>query len=153
MTHDWPRWSRDSVALFQSRNRDWQSRFGLRTHPYRFDLETATLTFDRGADLVVADLAVIGTTSRSEGTFLWSWANESLPVAATARATRVRVFGDENDLPLLTRPEWPAARPEGLEMLAISARILDAEGTFVHESGDVTHYFALFDFREMPKNA
>lgn len=153
MTPDWPRWSRESVALAQTRNRDWQSRFTLRAQPYRFDLDAATLTFDRGSDLVVADLTVIGTTSRSEGTFLWSWANESLPVAATALATRVRVFGDENDLPLLTRPEWPAAHPEGLEMLAVAARILDAEGTFVHESGEVTYYFALFDFREMPKNA
>ena len=153
MTHDWPRWSRESVALFQARNRDWQSRSSLRAQPYRFDLDSATLTFDRGSDLVVADLTVIGTTSRSEATFLWSWANESLPAIATTLASRVRAFGETNHLPLLTRSEWPGARPEGLEMLAISARILDAEGAFVHESGDVTFYFALFDFREMPKNA
>jgi hypothetical protein len=151
MTEDWSRWSRESVALVEARNRDWHSRFGLHTQPYRFDLETATLTFDRGSDLVVADLTVIGTTSRSEGTFLWSWANDSLPAMAASLTTRVRAFGEDNDLPLLTRPEWPAARPEGLEMLAISARILDAAGCFVHESGDVTYYFALFHLRETPK--
>lgn len=151
MTEDWSRWSRESVALFQARNRDWQSRFGIQTQPYRYDLDTATLTFDRGADVVVADVVLIGTTSRSEGTFLWSWANDSLPATAASLTTRVRAFGEDNDLPLLTRPEWPAARPEGLEMLAFSARILDAEGCFVHESGDVTCYFALFHLRETPK--
>jgi hypothetical protein len=151
MTEDWARWSRESVALFQARNRDWLSRFDLGAQPYRFDLDTAALTFDRGSDLVVADLTVIGTTSRSEGTFLWSWANESLPPIATSLATRVRSFGEDNDLPLLTRPEWPAARPEALEMLAISARVLDADGCFVHDSGDVTYYFALFHLREAPK--
>lgn len=74
MTADWVAWSRESVALFQAGNRDWQSRVGLWTQPYRF-------------------------------TFLWSWANESLPPLATALTARVRAFGEDNDLPLLTRPE------------------------------------------------
>lgn len=147
MTPDWPAWSRESVALFQARNREWQSRFALARSAYGFDLDTATLTFDRGADFVVADLALIGTTSACDGTFLWSWANESLPPISTSLVARVRAFGEDNDLPLLTRPERPGARPDGLEMLAIAARILDAEGCFAHEAGDVTYYFALFHFR------
>ncbi|MEC7518638.1 MAG: hypothetical protein VYE22_02175 [Myxococcota bacterium] len=89
----------------------------------------------------------LGTCSRQEGTFLWGWANETMPEAAFRDLERVRAFGEEHDLGLLVDAEWPAGHAEALEALIIAGRLLDAEGVFTDNTGDVTIYFALRGFR------
>ena len=134
----------------QARNQDWLARFSLQGAPYRWDLDSAALTFTRGGDRVTADLCVIGTVSRSEGTFRWAWANDAFPAVATSNLSLVRAFGEAHDLPLLTTPEWPGGRAEGLEMLAAAGRIQDAAGGFVDQAGDLTLLFTLSRFRVLP---
>jgi hypothetical protein len=94
-------------------------------------LATAELSFERDADHVVADLCLVGTASEMAGTFLWAWANDAIPAGAKLGLDAVRSFGTTHDLPLLTTPEWPGGRAEGLEMLAIAGRVQDATGGFV----------------------
>src|SRR5262245_1468814 len=74
---DWGAWSRESVALMQRRNDQWRAQFQLTNDPFRWDLETATIRFQRANDQVVASLCLIGTISATEGTFLWGWANDA----------------------------------------------------------------------------
>lgn len=147
---DWAEWSREAVAEMQARNQDWLARFSLQGAPYRWDLESAALTFTRGGDRVTADLCVIGTVSRSEGTFRWAWANDAFPAVATSNLSLVRAFGETHDLPLLTTAERPGGRAEGLEMLAAAGRIQDAAGGFVDQAGDLTLLFTLSRFRVLP---
>jgi uncharacterized protein DUF6882 len=144
---DWAAWSREAVAEMNRRNTEWIARYGLGSAPYRWDLGRATIRFERGSERIIADLCLIGSVSEHEGTFLWAWANEATPAAATVRLDRVRRFGEEHDLPLLTTPESPGGRAEGLEMLAIAGRIQDAAGALVDRDGDVTVFFTLHRFR------
>ena len=90
---------------------------------------------------------MIGSVSEAEGTFLWAWANEAIPCQARRGLEKVRVFGESNGLELLTIPEWGGSRSEGLEMSAVTARLLDAAGVWVETSSDNTLFFALFRFR------
>jgi hypothetical protein len=144
---DWADWSREAVWLMQSRNAEWQARFDLGNSAYRWDLESATIAFQRADDDVVASITLIGTTSVAERTFLWAWANDAIPPVATVGLDRVRAFGTQNDLSLLTQGEIQGGHPEALEVLALAGRILDAEGVFIDRSGDVGCFFALRDFR------
>ena len=144
---DWGQWRRDAVAEMNRRNQAWIARFGLADAPYRWNLEPARIRFERGGDAVLADLCMIGSVSEHEGTFLWAWANDTIPAAATVGLDRVRHFGEEHDLTLLITPEFPAGRAEGLEMVAAAGRIQDAEGAFVDREGDVTMFFTLHRFR------
>ncbi len=144
---DWAAWSREAVALMQRRNEAWIQRFGLRGEPFDWDLERGTLSFARGNHAVVADLCVVGTASTCEGTFLWAWANGTMPEEARRQLDTVREFGEEHDLGLLTTPEWEGGRAEGLEMLAVAGRILDAEGFLVDTHADLTLFFLLFNLR------
>ena len=147
---DWAAWSREAGRLMQRRNEAWKAKFGLTNEPYHWDLDDATIRFTRSNDEVVASLCLVGTTSEHDGTFLWAWANEIIPPAAIQRLGVVREFGDKNDLPLLTEPEHRGSRPEGLEIVAIAGRILDAEGVFIDRAGDVTFFFALMSFHVEP---
>jgi hypothetical protein len=149
---DWRAWSRGAVALMQRRNDAWRARYGLTDQPFQWDLTSATIRFQRGTDQVVASLRLVGTTSESEGTFLWAWGNETIPPAAIEGLDAVRRFGEANDLPLLTEAEYPASREDALEILAIAGRLLDAEGVFIDQNGDVTCFFALTSFRAQPSD-
>jgi Family of unknown function (DUF6882) len=147
---NWGEWSRQAVAAMQAQNEAWLRRFALQRAPYRWDLDTAELIFDRAGDHVVADICVVGTVSASQGTFLWAWANEAIPPTAKQRLELVRTFGEAHDLPLLIEPEWPGGRPDGLEMLAIAGRVQEASGGFVDTTGDLTLFFTLSHFRVCP---
>jgi hypothetical protein len=144
---DWGEWSRQAVAQMQARNRAWIERFSLERAPYRWDLDTAVLTFARASDNVTADICVIGTASRAQQTFLWAWANDTIPGNARCGLDLVRAFGETHDLPLLITPEWSGGRAEGLEMLAVAGRIQGASGGFVDEAKDLTLFFTLSNFR------
>jgi hypothetical protein len=146
---DWRAWSAEAVSMMNARNRAWVDRYHLAGAPYFWDLATATLAFNRNSSCVVADLCVVGTASKVEGTFLWAWANETIATEAKRGLEKVRAFGLEHDLGLLTTPELAGGRAEGLEALAIAGRVLEADGVWVDERGDITLFFALFNFREL----
>jgi hypothetical protein len=131
------------------RNEGWMKHYDLGQGPYHWDLDAATLTFERddNQEDIVARVQLIGTASSHHGTFLWAWANETLPSACWAEVERVRAFGEQHDLSLLTAREWCGGRAEGLEMLAIAGRILNAQGVFVDVSSDPTFFFVILDFR------
>jgi len=146
---DWSEWSRVAVRLMQQRNDDFVRRFALKGRRYEWDLHHAVLLFPSDIDTVAADLCVIGSISESEGTFLWAWANDSLPEESKRGLDHVREFGRVNNLTRLIEAEWPGGSADGLEMAAAAARILDAEGVWVAPMNDVTMYFALRNIRRL----
>jgi len=121
----------------QERNGAWIRSNRLEGCPYEWSLDDARLVFRSEGDEVVSDICVIGSVSRSQGTFCWAWANEAIPSCAQRNLARVREFGKVEALELLIRPEWPA----------VAGRILDADGIWIEETGDVTLFFALSNFR------
>lgn len=149
---DWAKWSREAVTIAQERNRAFVERFAISGQAFRWDLEAAQIAFVSGQYAVVADLSVVGSTSQAEGTFLWAWANQAIPRRAQERMHEVRIFGERHDLGLLTTAEWPGGRAEGLEMLAVAGRVLDAEGVFVAPDGDRTLFFTLHRLRRQPSS-
>ena len=147
---DWQAWSREAVSLMQARSQAFVDKFALAGRPFRWDLDEAQIAFVGTEHATVADLCVVGSISAHEGTFLWAWANEVIPPPAQARLNEVRSFGETHDLTLLTTAEWPGARAEGLEMVAVAGRILNAEGVFIAPDGDRTFFFTLHRFRTQP---
>ena len=148
---DWGEWSRQAVAAMAARNEAWIARFDLAGAPYRWDLATAQLRFERDSDDVVADLCLVGTVSLVHGTFLWAWDNDTIPAAAKHGLDVVRAFGATHDLPRLVTPEWPGSRADGLEMLAVAGRVQDASGGFIDREADTLFFFTLHRFRVRPR--
>jgi hypothetical protein len=145
---DWRAWSQEAARLMQERNDAWMREYGLRGCHYEWSLDTAQLVFSSAGSEVVADVCVLGSVSRSEGTYLWAWANDTIPPHARRGLEKVREFGERNALDLLTTPERPGDRDDGMEMAAVAARVLDAVGVWVETTGDVTLFFALSCFRK-----
>ncbi|MGG5824058.1 DUF6882 domain-containing protein [Falsiroseomonas sp. HW251] len=124
--------------------------FGLDDAPYRWDLAEARIRIGPGTGRVnvEADVCAVGSTAGE--TFLWTWANPSIPPGSRRGLEQVRAFGERHGLSLLTDAQWRGGRPEGLEMLAVAGRILDAEGTWTETGPCTTIFFVLFDMRVLP---
>ncbi len=116
------------IRLNESCDRDFQ----LSSWPrWDYDFEHGTLTFSKDdIPRVVAHIRVVGTTSQSSGTWLWSWANSSLPAEVTDEMLRVRAFGEKENLPELVEPSATDDEYLGWAMTAITARVLDSKGAY-----------------------
>ena len=143
-TTDWAAWSREAVEMMAARNAEWPKQFGLQASPsFRWDLDSATLVLQGPLHEVVATVCLVGTTSDSEGGFVWSWANEAIPRQHGEALEAVHAFGREHHLALLTTARIQGGRPEATECLCIAARLQRAMGTFIDKQGDVTLYFTI----------
>ncbi|MEG1768083.1 MAG: hypothetical protein RR311_06450 [Comamonas sp.] len=148
---DWNAWSREAVETMVAGNAQWQRDFGLEGSPkYHWDLDTATLTLEGALGPVLATVCLVGTSSDSEGNFLWSWANEAVPRQHAQALEVVHEFGRENQLALLTTARIQGGRPEAMECLCIAGRLQRAMGTFIDKRGDVTLYFTVLHLRVEP---
>lgn len=143
-TTDWQAWSREAVETMLARNAQWPAQFGLQGPlKCRWDLERALLAFEAPLHEVIATVCLVGTSSEKEGSFVWSWANEAIPMQHGQALEVVHDFGREHQLALLTTPSLPGGKPVGLECLSIAARLQRAVGTYVDQQGNVSLYFSI----------
>ena len=141
---DWAAWSRGAVETMMARNTEWPRQFGLQVAPqYRWDLETASLVLQAPLHEVQGTVCLVGTSSESDGSFVWSWANADIPAQHGQALEVVHDFGRKHQLALLTTARIPGGRPEATECLCIAARLQRAMGTFVDQQGDITLYFSI----------
>jgi hypothetical protein len=106
--------------------------FELRRWPrYDWDQETRQLVFsEKGQPRVVADIQFVGSISTLSDTWLWSWANDTVDGPLTVSASKVKLYGEEHDIPQLYTKKWHAHEPDGWEMTAIAALLLGAKGAY-----------------------
>ena len=134
-----------AVHELMALNERCKEEFRISTWPrWDYDLERNTLIFSEdGVAKVVALIQVVGTTSRSAGTWMWGWANDSLPAIATKEVARVREFGSTEDIAQLTKSELPDDEYLGWEMTAVAAKLLGAKGALIecsaHSKGFATY--------------
>lgn len=150
---DWQRWSEEVALSVQARAQALMAKYALlEGTPYGWDLQEATLLFETPGeeveDSLTFGLQVVGTRVRD--VFTWGWANPSLPAIATKDLEAVRAFGAAHALPLLTEAEVSADPSEALEMLAIAAHVLNADGVWIEPASTVDDreedlYFLLFE--------
>lgn len=110
---------------------------------WQYDADQGTLTFSaEGVAKVIANVQVVGTTSIKSNTWLWGWANESVPTGQTTQIQKVRLFGEAESLSVLTEASWPDDEYHGWEMTAITAKIINAKGGYraPRQGGGFSYY-------------
>jgi hypothetical protein len=122
---------------------------------YEWDIDRAEIVFYRKqVPIVQADLQVVGSISRKNGTWLWGWANKSVPSQATDKMSAVRQYGEAQGFRKLTLPKWrPEDGNDGHDVMYVAASILGASATFHDHVGDLALYFTLHNFRSISDDA
>jgi hypothetical protein len=113
-------------------NTECEQRFQIgHWERWDYDLESGTLVFSHhGTPKVIAEIQVVGTTSKKSNTWMWGWANESLPAGVTSSLTAVREYGNTERLSQLTMPQLPDDEHLGWDMTAVAAHIIGAKGGY-----------------------
>jgi hypothetical protein len=109
-----------------------EQEFHISSWPrWDYDSECGTLTFSQdGVPKVLAWIQVVGTTSISGGTWMWGWANESLPLNVAKALARVRAFGEAENIAELKEAELSDDEYLGWGMTAVAAKVLGAKGAY-----------------------
>lgn len=148
--HDHTGW--DAVVLAareraRSRQALMVEHFGLPGDvQYDWSMDDAQITWSRdGKVFLTGRLTVIGSVSVAQQTWLWSWANGSLPHAALGDIEQVRQFGEENDYPVLPWPGFDSHPGLVAEARMVAASVLDAEGLWAESMDDVQLHFMVHD--------
>jgi hypothetical protein len=136
---DWDELVRHAGAVTQERQDRMQAAFRIGEWE-RFDLDQTTAAFtwsSQGHVRVIADVRVVGSTSKQSDTWLWSWANSSILDAAREGVANLSTFGAQHGFQKLAQPKWPADETDGWEMTSIACLLLDCEGVYraPHERG------------------
>lgn len=117
---------------FDAKNRAWADRFGIGTFA-RWDYDDADrlLVFSDGAaPRILCTYVNVGTLSNKTGTWLWAWANQSLPEASREESQIARRYGLEHDIGELTDPHFKAAPEDAWMFAAITGHLLGAQALY-----------------------
>lgn len=108
---------------------------------YDWDQATRQLVFSKdGRPRVISEVQFVGSVSTRSGTWLWSWANDSVDGPLTVSASAVRKYGEAHGLAHLTDSTWHAHEPDGWEMTAVTALLTSAKGAYrTPKEGGFTH--------------
>ncbi len=150
---EFSRYKHDAVHELMVLNENCDQRFKINSLPrWSYDLNGGTLTFSEdGIPKVTARIEVVGTTSRDLGNWMWGWANRSLPLVVTETTSRVREFGEDNDIQDLATPTLRDDEHLGWEMTAITAKVIGAKGAYRCPSDDGFIYLVYLDIDVAPE--
>lgn len=114
---------------------------GLFDH-WQYDAEEGTIVFRGGSPSVRASVQVVGTSSAESRSWLWAWANESVPRHQSLASQEVRTFGEREGIPMLVSAEWADDEYFGWEMTAITTKLTGAVGGYrtPRDSGGYKYY-------------
>ena len=94
--------TRTAVDLFQIDQARWD-----------VDLDAGTIIFTSPKGLVAtAPVQVVGTLNSVDSTWLWAWANSSLPEPVTRHAQTVREYGRKHHITELTERKFAVDEDE-----------------------------------------
>ena len=98
---------------------------------YDWDPDTGMLTFSHaGVVRVAASFQFVGTTAVETGTWLWAWANPSIPANTRKGLEPVRRYGCKLGFPKLCEPMWYGDEEDAWSMTAAAAFLTAAKGAY-----------------------
>ncbi|MBQ5367222.1 MAG: leucine-rich repeat domain-containing protein [Thermoguttaceae bacterium] len=93
----------ECTKLATERHMEWRKNNAVvNGASWGFDGKTGLLSFTFGGIGVSYAAQVVGTWSEKTQSFLWSWANSSMPAELTQAAAKAKAVGEERGCPLLT---------------------------------------------------
>jgi hypothetical protein len=98
---------------------------------YEVDKASGKLVFYSGGVATASTpFQAIGSYAPQNESWVWSWANEGVDPAHTARMKAVADYGKAHEFVQLTEPIWRASEDDGWAMAGIATHLLQAEGVY-----------------------
>ena len=114
-----------------------------------FSQDTGELVLTFPDKIVRAKAQIVGSYDSQAGTWMWSWANQSISENLTHDSIQVRQYGQEHCLRRLTEPSWSGEEIDGWQMTALACRLCESNGAYRGPAGET---FVFFTFGEVQIN-
>lgn len=137
--------------MMAKRQPETYAQFGLDfTMQYEWNLDRAEIVFaSNRVPIVRADLQFVGSIAGRNRTWMWGWANKSIPTQATVRLSEVRRYGEAQGFYRLTDAEWVPQDDDGHDVMIVAACILGAPAIFHDHAGSLAQFFLLDGFQRL----
>jgi hypothetical protein len=138
------------MATAQARNRLVDDKYGMsRDGRWHYNEEAATLTIGTAdAPRMICDVHFVGSFSHAMQTWLWAWANGSLPPRMRQRVGRLRTFGDVRGIPIWTQASpFDCDIPNAWGLTLVAAVLLDAEAVYRMPGAEQDWFALLYNLR------
>lgn len=117
---------------------------------YQWSMEDASIVWSRGGrNFLRGRITMIGSVDHVQQTWLWSWANDSLPQAVLGAIATVPRYGEEHAFPLLVWPSFRAEQGPVAQARIVAADVLAAEGLWFEPGDEMDLHFAIHDLRRV----
>jgi hypothetical protein len=90
----------------------------------------------RGGLKAVCPAQIIGTYNQNDRTWLWAWDNPSISEKLIDDALKLRKYGQEHKIDLLTQRKWEGSEDDAWAMAAIAVKLAGAQGAYRGPAGD-----------------
>lgn len=140
-----------SVAGLQLQTDAHQNIWGLgRSERWSLSMDAGELVFNFPNMVARTPAQIIGTYDSADGSWLWAWANPSIPESLTRDARKVQDYGVEHQIHRLTARKWKAGESDGWQMTALACRLCAANGAYRGPAGS-TFVFITFGEVQLSK--
>ena len=115
---------------------------------YYWSTDDATIVWSRaGEEFLRGRITSIGSVNAEKQTWLWSWANRSVPPAALGNIADVRRYGMEQNFPLLVWPGFQSDQEPVYQATMVALDILGADGLWRDYVDGLEMVFAVHDLQ------
>ena len=78
---------------------------------------------------------IVGSLDTSDNSWLWAWANPSIPDPLKRDSLRVKDFGQQRKISRLTSEEWMGTEEDAWRMAALACNLCEAQGVYRGPAG------------------
>ena len=127
----------NSMEELRAKTMGHQVGWGLgKSDQWSLDLSQGDLIFTFANGVVATCPAqIVGTFDSTDGSWLWAWANPSIPEALQRDSLRVKEYGEQRQIARLTSAEWRGTEEEAWRMAALACKLCEAQGVYRGPAG------------------
>ena len=106
----------------------------LGEHNWGADIDTGTITFEEPG--LECPFEIVGSYAYAQKTWLWAWANQSLPEHMTGVSRKLLAYGQSHNVTKLTEERFPAQNEELHAFGVLACGIGGADAYYAADYGD-----------------
>ncbi|AMV38353.1 DUF6882 domain-containing protein [Planctomyces sp. SH-PL62] len=90
----------------------------------------------------------VGSYNSEDGSWMWAWANASLPEAFKQDVLKVKQYGEEHGIEFLVEPQLEIGEEKGAwELTALATKLGDAQGAYCCPLGGTSLFVTFGEVR------
>ena len=127
--------SKEELALM-SASHDRLFHFSSPDCTWAADLDVGEITFTTKEIQARAAVQIVGSIYKGDGTWLWAWANTSIPEKLCTYANAVKAYGEKHGIKKFTTRKFQCSEAEGWDFTALACKLGGGQGAYCGPDGD-----------------